>query len=354
MKLINLMVTLALIAGQSEAKSSSTLDLNLYGHGHLSFDYVDDGADRTQHVTSNSSRLGIKGQQKLSESLTFIFQYESGVDLTAQGGNDGNGGASSAGQLFTKGRPSFVGIEGAFGTVLVGHYNGLDQWANDFNYFADYVGDLGNLWEGSGLPGRVDNAIVYSTPTSGGKSVRVTYVPSEEGVTGETYIVKGDYQKDGLQLGLAYMQVGTLTDDTHSGIALTAKYQFSNYSLGFGYQQESDIQGALDNNRDSFSLGGAINLGDKSQLKLQYALSQSDAAESDAAQFAIGYDYAFNKNNTLYVALATMDNDANVNFSVNGKGHGDRIVPALGDDMATLSIGFISIFDAKFSVSTSD
>ena len=102
-----LVLTALLMASQS----ASALDLKIYGVGHLSLDNVDDGKDSSLYVASSSSRLGFAGEQKLkSESpLTVIFQYETGLDPTAQGHNDGNGPTAEDGEIFTKGRPSFVG-----------------------------------------------------------------------------------------------------------------------------------------------------------------------------------------------------------------------------------------------------
>ena len=77
-------------------------DLNLYGVGHLSFDDLDTGVSSSTYVHSNSSRLGIKGDQDLNDALSVYVQYESGVDLTGHGTGDGNGGASSTGQIFTR------------------------------------------------------------------------------------------------------------------------------------------------------------------------------------------------------------------------------------------------------------
>lgn len=82
-----------------------------------------------------------------------IFQYETGVVLTAQGFNDVDGDTNSEGQILTNGLENHVGLRGDFGKILIGYIPAHNQWANDYNLFADQVGDLGNLWEGSGVAG---------------------------------------------------------------------------------------------------------------------------------------------------------------------------------------------------------
>lgn len=322
-------------------------EINIYGLGHLSADNVDDGVMSSVYVTSNSSRLGFNGEFTLEDKVKVIFQYESGIDLTGQGGNDGNGGAESSGQLFTKTRPSYIGFEGEFGKALIGHMPFLDQWVNDYNLFADQVGDLGNLWEASGIPGRSDNVLHYHSPVYSGMSITASYVP-EEGVNdADYYLVKGNYTNDNLKLGLAYTNIGKtgLSNNEQTGYALTIGYYDDAYSLGGGFQQESEVNGIKNNDRTSVSLGASLRVGKKGKLKLQVANSTSDLAQSDATQYAIGYDYQLAQHTVIYIAYASMKNDKNVNFSVNGKGHGDKVMPLSGDDPSALSIGVIYHFD---------
>jgi len=326
-------------------------ELNIYALGHMSVDGVDDGISSSVYIASNSSRLGVNGKYNVSDDFSVLFQYETGVDLTAQGGNDGNGGAQSSGQLFTKGRPSYLGLQGGFGQVLVGHLPFLDQWANDYNLFADQVGDLGNLWEASGIPGRADNVIYYKTPDFSGFNIAASVVPEEGYDDSTVYAVKGSYTSDALKLGLVYSSIGKGwgVNTEHTGYALTVGYYFDGISVGGGYQQENDISGVYDNDRTSYSAGASMDIGQSGKIKIQFATTSTDATadEADATQVAIGYDHKLANDAILYIAYARMDNDPNVNFSVNGKGHGDKIVPLIGNDPSALSIGIIYKFNHK-------
>ncbi|PCJ35476.1 MAG: porin [Moraxellaceae bacterium] len=336
---------------------AAAMDLKLYGVGHLSADRVDNGQDASFYVTSSSSRLGFAGEHGVNANMTVIFQYETGLDPTAQGSNDGNGGADSSGQIFTKGRPSFVGVSGNFGKALIGHMPGLDQWANDYNLFADQVGDLGNFWEASGVPGRVDNVMYYSTPTINGFDAALTYVP-EEGVDDTDHsFVKGNYSNDNvaggkLKLGAAYASIGlgeggSTLEHEQTVYAFTLGYHMGRFSVGGGYQSETDIAGVSGNDRDSFSLGGSVKIGLNGTLKAQYASTSGDATDTDASLVAIGYDHACDEHTTLYVAYARVENDDNVQFSANGKGHGDKVTPALGDSSDAWSFGIVYKFDVS-------
>lgn len=324
-------------------------EVNLYGQGHVSADHVDDGEDSSIYFASNSSRLGLKGSHVIDENTSVIFQFETGLDPTAQGTNDGNGGAESEGQIFTKGRPSFVGVKGKFGTALMGHMPALDQWANDYNLFADKVGDLGNLWEGSGLPGRMDNVAYYETPDFSGLNLAVTYSPEEGEEDSSKLIVKGNYSADALKVGVALANIGQgpTADEEHEALAVVVQYDFGQFSVGGGFQSESNIDGVSGNDRDSTYAAAKFKLSEKGSVSVQYAMSSGDIDDSDASQFAVGYDYAVEEHLTVYAAYAMVKNDDNIAFSVNGKGHGDRVQPALGDDPSALSFGIIYSFDGQ-------
>jgi len=320
---------------------------SIYGQGHLSIDSVNDGVTTSQYVASNSSRLGFTGNYNIDDSLTVIFQYESGVDLTAQGGNDGNGGAESSGQILTKGRPTYIGLSGNFGKILIGHTNALDQWANDYNLFADQVGDIGNLWEGSGIPGRLDNVIYYETVNYNGMSVAVTYVPDEDKQNSSKLIVKGNYHVSALKMGLAYASIGqndSIKED-HTALAMTVGYDFGKFTLGGGVQYESDVQGIKNIDRSSYTIGGSIRVSEKGTFKSQFVISNGNGNDDNASQLAIGYDYALNADTSLYLAYAKTNNQAAVNFSSNGKGHGDKVTPQIGNDPSAISLGIVSKFD---------
>jgi len=320
--------------------------LSIYGQGHLSADNVDNGKSSSVFVTSSSSRLGFNGEHQLQHHLKVIYQFETGVDLTAQGTNDGNG-PNSSGQIFTKGRPSYLGLTGEFGTVLMGHMPYLDQWANDYNLFADQIGDLGNFWEASGTPGRADNVIYYKSINYSGFDFAATYLPEEDNQDTQSFLLKGNYAVDGIKAGIAYSTIGQgeINENHHTALALTFGYKNDNYSFGGGYQQESDISGIDDNDRQSYSIAGSFKVSNKGTIKAQYAITSADALRSDSTMFAIGYDYSLDSQTTLYVAYASTDNDSNVQFSVNGKGHGDKVTPELGLDPSAISIGIVYSFN---------
>lgn len=327
------------------ASTGSALELNVYGVGHLSVDSNDNGTDSFLYVASNSSRLGFKGNQDVSDDLKIIFQYESGVDLTGEGTNDGNGGGT-ANNLFSTARDSFVGLSGDFGTVMAGRLGGLNQWLYDYNLFADQVGDLGNIWGGTGLPGRASSTVAYATPDINGFDALIAYHPENGSADADVPIIKLNYKTGDLKFGLANMSVGQGTGSPeHDVTAFTASYDGGSWTVGGGYQTESDIGGTAGNDRDSYTVGASFKVGADGTLKAQYTSSDADAANADATQIAVGYDHSLDKATTVYIAYASTDNDPAATFTANNYGHGKAVTPTSGQDPSSISVGIVYKFD---------
>jgi predicted porin len=328
-------------------------DLNLYGVGHLSFDDLDTGVSSSTYVHSNSSRLGIKGDQVLNDFLSVYIQYESGVDLTAHGTGDGNGGASSGGQIFTRARDSFLGLKSSYGSIQFGRVGGLNQWLYDYNLFADQVGDLGNAFGGDGAPGRLDNSVMYISPTASGFRFALTYVPDEGTRNQHDFVAKADYAVSGLKIGAAYSKFGS----GNVGIpslqlyAATASYTLEFLNVGGAYQHEKNVRGMSGAERDQATGGAAVQLGANLALKAQYTWSGAvhGAPGSTTRQLAAGLDYNLASTTAIYFAYARTSNAALTAFSPFDYGHGDQGVPPIldGKTAAAYTIGLVYKFDVS-------
>ena len=351
-KMFRGLISAAMMAALYLAPASvMALELDVYGVAHLSADSNDDGYNSSIYVASNSSRLGFKGHQDLGNDLSVLFQYESGVDLTGRGTNDGNG-PGTANNLFTTSRDAYVGLSSNFGTVTAGRMGILNQWVYDFNLFADQVGDLGNFWGSTGIPGRDNGVLAYATPDLGnGFDALVAYVP-ENGKDGEdNLVVKLNYSDFGLKLNGAYARLGQgPVKSEHNVAAIIASYNMGGFTLGGGYQTEFDIEGTSGNDRDSYTVGFSYQVIKNGVIKAQYSYSTVDTLNGDAGQIAVGYDHALGKATTLYLAYARTDNEANAKFTANNYGHGQAVNPfADGSDPFSFSIGLVHKFNASLS-----
>ena len=82
-------------------------DVSIYGRAHVSVDFLDDGADYSEtNLSSNSSRLGFKGDHEINPNLTAFFQIEQQIDFGTDNGSSFNT------------RDTFVGLKGSDGPEI--------------------------------------------------------------------------------------------------------------------------------------------------------------------------------------------------------------------------------------------
>src|SRR5260221_13670733 len=117
-KLLAIAIASAVAAPLAQAQ---TANVTLYGRLNLDAEVIIQAKQDTAvtasnpavkqniyRVSSNSSRLGVRGTESLGGGLNAIFQIESGFDASNSGGN-----------LAT--RETFVGLQGGWGTAKVGY-----------------------------------------------------------------------------------------------------------------------------------------------------------------------------------------------------------------------------------------
>lgn len=329
-------------------------DIELYGVAHISVDNVNNAKNRTTVVSSNASRLGIKFSQDIGENLNVFGQYESGVDLTGDGVDDGNGGDfSNSKSLFTRTRDSFIGLSADFGKILAGRIGAQNQWIYDYNLFADQVGDLGNILGAGGVgPDRASRTIAYYTPDFDGFDLMLAYMSPEsnnDSANESALFVKANYNAgNGLKTGFGYMNLDLDIAGLNSKreYVVTTSYASSVFSFGGGY---AIMQNASGNNidREVWFLGTSFNPAASITLKTHYSRLNDDAANSDADMYAAGVDYKLAKELTVYVAYAKTRNDSGVNYLANNWGHGKSAYGAssLGSNPSAVSFGLIYSFN---------
>src|SRR3954469_5195167 len=95
---------------------AQTANVTLYGRINIDSEVIINQKQDTGNikqniyrVSSNSSRLGVRGTESLGGGLNAIFQIESSITADNSGGT-------------LAGRETFVGLQGGWGTVKVGYF----------------------------------------------------------------------------------------------------------------------------------------------------------------------------------------------------------------------------------------
>lgn len=335
------LISLAFLLAMSVAQAETIL----YGKFHGSIDFADNGTDSSMFVSSNSSRLGVKGHEDLGNGLTAVYQVESSIDFS--GDND------SA----LAGRNTYVGLKGGFGMVMMGrHDTPFKLVSRKFDLFGDQIGDsrailrrTANRVLGYGWDERPSNVLAYGTPKFGDFSALIAWVPQEEATGINVVSLNGFWTPGNFTLGFGYES----TDDKVFGgdplqaFRLGASYKFGNGFYLTGLFQTADYGQNTDN---AFGLGAAYKFG-KNKIKGQVYFSDNDGNDNNGTLLALGWDYKMSKMTTLYVAAAFMMNDDNAPYTtVRGTGHDGELLGLGVDnngnakDYNTLSFGIVVKF----------
>src|SRR5213080_759913 len=99
------------------AAQAQTANVTLYGRLNIDYEIINgkqaDGSNPTvSRLSSNSSRLGVRGTESLGGGLNAVFQIEQNV--SGDSGNSSSSGIAS--------RETFVGLQGSWGRVIMGKF----------------------------------------------------------------------------------------------------------------------------------------------------------------------------------------------------------------------------------------
>ncbi|WP_156189054.1 porin [Acinetobacter indicus] len=344
-------------------------DVKVYGRAHVSLDYLDDGADYNEiGLSSNSSRLGFKAEQKLENGMTVFGQIEQEINFAS--GSQNNSGVDFAT------RDTFVGLKGDFGQARVGRFDSPFKAARGpVNFFGDMVGDLRNVTRVSEqrFDERNENTIEYKTPKFGGGfnvaaalslhednsplanddakqdnkdkdkayDLALTYKegPVDFAAAYEHYEENANRgERDGFRIAGAYK----ITPELNIG----ALYQYTTFdkqgtAADIAAAEGSDLDKLL-SKQDTHVFGVAADykFAPKTYLRGQVFHRDVDADDANATLLAIGLEHRLDKAVRVYGNLATVLNDENSNVTPWAQARTNNVAGTRGEDAFGLSLGF--------------
>jgi predicted porin len=343
------------------AAQAQTANVTLYGRLNLTLEAVRGEAvdpnlpataaakNRTVYrVSSNSSRLGVRGSESLGGGLSAIFQIESNVSADTGGGLLGT-------------RETFVGLQGTWGTVKVGNflapYDDIHPIFGNVPTLTTSVLSTAALWsQGSqsvnngGFDARLGNSLRYDSPRISGfaGSVQVSELDASVGQGGNvfgdnaqekrhSYILStgGFYANGPLQAGIAYETHNKVRGASLDDQALTvaANWNFGVVKIGGVYERLDYDTATGSLKRDFWGLSATAPIGPgelygfygkagkgKGGAAAGTRVGQLVAGpDSGASQWEVSYTYALSKRTLSYAGFVQTrnDNNANYNFNIN-------------------------------------
>ena len=290
------------------------------------------GGSRTVVASGNqsTSRFGFRGTEDLGNGLKAAFNLEAGVAL-----DTGMGDSS----LF--GRRAVVGLQGSFGTVMIGReYTPIADVANasDINGQGFYGTNLNSFAAGR-LTRRISNSVNYRSAPASGFKFGLSYGLGEA-VAGPSLDLMGaslEYANGPVYLGAGYHTIERLASGDDKEYILGAGFKINEaIELRANYMVANPVGGNNEykqvNAGASYTFGANKIFGNFQQSKLE------NGAKGNG--YSLAYSYSLSKRTNIYVAAATIKNNNRGVFSISSAG--SSVVPpatALGSDPLAYTVG---------------
>ncbi|HEY0664740.1 MAG TPA: porin, partial [Gallionella sp.] len=350
------------IAAAMAAPAAAMAAPTVYGQVNMAYEVVDTGsavagagetAASRNKVSSNVSRLGIKGSEDLGSGLTGVFQMEGEVKVD-----------DAAAAPFAFNRNTFLGVAGGFGTVVLGQHDTMYKMATrDMDVFKDSIADNRSLMglAGINLDIRASDVLAYVSPDFSGFNFAVAMV----GEGDNSLDTKVHPAVDGVVVGLGAGTITPATPKTASATTLSAQYGMKNWKAVFGYiaanmenvpgatvVDKYDVTGTKVGGtfgmnmfsvnavyemtqlkatggkveQDNVYVSGTVNVGSAGKVKLAYTmagelkLDGTALKNTGASQVSVGYDHALTKNTTLFALYSMIGNDKGATYGFTSSG----------------------------------
>ncbi len=307
--------TLALGATATAVHAQAQFQPSIYG-------VLDAGASRTRAPggryqwlgdsgSLSTSYIGFKGSEDLGGGLRAKFQLESYVRL-----DTGTSGRSDGDRFWS--RDSFVGLQGAFGSTVLGRNpTPLYSATIAFNPFADSFGFSPSTRQYYGSNGAVlgdrswTNSISYTSNYADGPlhwNLAANAGEGSPGATGRNLGGTVSYVNGPLALSAGGQRLRNSTQALPVGFNHQDAYQLgATYDLTvvrlFGQFGRATTHATVGVKTNLYQFGGAIPVG-AGTILVAYGHSNSKRTglNSTDQTVSIAYDYNFSKNTDVYIA----------------------------------------------------
>ncbi|AOX99162.1 porin [Jeongeupia sp. USM3] len=359
---------IAAALGAAFVAQFAAAEVTVYGsiRESLEYDQLKDAGGKDYNgevqLIDQSSRFGFKGSDKLDIGGKVIWQIESAIKTS------GNGGT---GNTTWGGRNTFGGWQGDWGTLRFGNYDSAYKTlltSSDLSSLFDNYADTAD-YKGKGavyaqLNSRLQNSVSYDSPKFGGFQVRGSWgldQNSQAGGNSPIYAASALYSGYGFVGGLGYYYSKNRTfaqttglasadqaSNTTSGastwatnLALGYKFDFG-LQLGAGWEHIDSDNGKTGTDWENYAVVGNYKFG---QFEVQGVYAWSDeqmgVADNSGAQASLGLVYYATKQTRFYTYLVNLDNDTKGKF----KNNSGSLTPDFVDqDGYAFSVGFRTDF----------
>jgi predicted porin len=346
--------------------AAETGNVILYGVANLSYELVSmgtgtagtpavTGARNVNKISSNASRLGLKGTEDLGDGLSAVWQIESLIAMDNAGGTFGT-------------RNTYAGLDSKqLGRLVLGRYDTpYNTTTRRLDWFIDTIADSQPLMGGTtgisatlGFAGRQTDGVLYVSPAIDGFTGTIQYANTSEGNTSAAQpkssllSMAGWYSEGPTYAALAHEThyLNSLTGSREDAWKLTLGYTPERFGIGFAIESTHDnlAAGANQWGHRAWYLSGKYFIG-KDAVKAAYTRvgQLGNTSGTDARQYTVGYDHNLSARTTLYGLYTRLQNGPAINYGLSsassGGGAGTIVAPGSGASPSAWSFGIKHIF----------
>jgi predicted porin len=326
-------------------------------------------------LAAANSRLGVRGQEKISSDLTAIFQIEQTIPVDAGGGTLAN-------------RDTFVGLESEhWGTVKLGNFDTVYKNLGDTLSFlgissGNFVSNSNILSKapmGSNSSGsfhlRRANSVQYESPDFKGFGVLAQYSPDEAKTTSrnaDLISVGVQYENGPLYAAIAHEQHRDLFGGSRNSPSslsnfanldarskdratrLALRYAFGNTTVEgdiarLEYKETGGLTGrfasykknaylvSMDHRMGNWRLAASYTWANDGSCSLVNAECSADGL--GGSQVSLGASYSLSKRTQIFLIGAVLNNDKSARYN-----NSDFIDPTPGMDISQVALGLSHTF----------
>jgi predicted porin len=328
----------------------------------MSIDSMDNGgtgdAADGLFVSSNSSRLGIKGAVDLDGGLKAVYKYEMSTNYSTADQSTttvlgtGEKVVTKQSNGLSGNRNAYLGLKGGFGQVIAGRHDmPFKTVGRKADLFGDTIGDTRQVLRGKvgkdDYADRRDNVMMYSNKF-GAVDFSLAYAPEETGKDNTDMGLGLGFNAGPVKVMFAHEthgggNLGTNNDST--GDMITGMYKMGDMAFLAGYGQMSDVDGNKGDGGQltGYTLGGKMKSG-MNTFKLQYSAAESDVSKSASTLLALGVDHKLGKMTSVYAVYAAITNDDAAAAGFTNSGHDATVAAVAAKDASGISLGMIHKF----------
>ena len=303
-------------------------------------------------LSSNSSRLGVRGTESLGGGLNAIFQIESSINGDTNSGNLG-------------GRETFVGLQGSWGKFTVGQFlmpqDDLHPIFGNAPTLTTSIFSTAALWAqgpqskaDGGFDARLGNSLRYDSPNFSGFTTAWQYSTRDSSGTAgggnfgdhtselrHAWVAGGNliYANGPWNAGIAFERNHEVraSDLSDTDWTLTGAYDFGTIMQGFGlrlaavYEKTKYETPTGDLKRDFWGISGTVPVGGGKIFLFWGRANNGKGGAADGTavgnivkgsdtksdMYEITYSYSLSPRTLLYGGYVKINNDSNARYTFN-------------------------------------